>query len=131
MALLMVPVGFDHGKFQFKLALICAQTLPDLEWTGPVTLNFEDRTNPEPDLIGWRDGSPHVVVEVSQATIKADTGYKLRMYESNGVPFYVVMDINSGILQTYGLNNGVYVDNPEYLAGIKSAFYDRKRSITK
>jgi hypothetical protein len=123
MALLMSPVGFDHGRFQLLMARACISILPELVWTGPVTLNFEDKTNPEPDLIGWKGQQPWVVVEIAQTTQKADFGYKRELYQSNGVPFYVVYDIARDWLELLGLDaKGNYMGNPNELEGIRAIF---------
>lgn len=122
MSLLMVPVGFEHGKYQFELAIVCKKCFSDIAWTGPVTLNFDDKTNPEPDLIGWKDGNPFIVVEVSLATIKADLGYKLKMYESNEIPYYVVYEVKADALHTFELENGTYMESPKFLDKLKAEF---------
>ena len=128
MGLLMVPVGFDHGKYQLELAIKCRECFTDLVWTGPVTLHFEDKLNPEPDIIGWLDGNPYIVVEISNSTQKADFGYKKASYEANGIPFYVVFELRERKLYTWGLVKDKYVESPEFLKPFENAMVDVTRS---
>lgn len=114
------PTNFDHGKYQIELAVACVKLFPELEWTGPVTLNFDDKLNPEPDLIGWRDGNPYIVIEVSNTTRSSDFGPKKAAYEFYGIPFYVVYETKTRTLWTWALNeSGQYVPDPPYLKDLR------------
>lgn len=126
MPLLMVPTGFEHGRYQAFMIVTCAALFPDLVWTGPVTLNFDDKLNPEPDVIGWKDGNPFIVIEIANTTQAADLGYKKSAYQANGVPFYAVLDTKSKSLYTWGVEkDGRYGENPDFLMALKDKIRER------
>jgi len=58
-------------------------------------------------------GSPDLIVEVlSLSTQKNDRGYKLKVYEQNGVKEYWIVDVNSKHIEVYLLKDGKYeLDN--------------------
>jgi Uma2 family endonuclease len=122
MALLMSPTSFVHGIKQGEVMLLCMTMLPSLQWSGPVTLSFEDKSNPEPDIIGWRDGEPYVVIEIAVTTQKSDLGFKKDGYAVNKIPRYMVVDVTSEKVHAFKLNqDGAYEADDGYLKALIAA----------
>lgn len=119
----MVPTGFEHGKYQALVIHHCIEHFIEYEWTGPVTLNFDDKTNPEPDVIGWKEGVPAFVIEIANTTQKADFGYKKALYEANGVSLYAALNLRTKSLMGWELEDGVYRENPEKIMKLRTELF--------
>lgn len=119
----MVPTGFEHGRYQALVIHHCIEHFIEYEWTGPVTLNFDDKTNPEPDVIGWKNGEPAFVIEIANTTQRADLGYKRELYEANGISLYAVVNLRNKTLVGWGIEDGRYTENPEAIRQLRTALF--------
>jgi len=78
---------------------------------GPITLPPYDE--PEPDgaiVIGssddYRDRHPKAsevlfAIEVADASIRRDRGYKQRIYANSGIPIYFIVNLVDGVIEAY------------------------------
>lgn len=99
----MSPQGSDHGWSTRRLGRLLDRQLDD---RAVVSVQFPfragDWSEPEPDLavIPPAEDRPeahaahaHLLVEVSQTTLRTDLGPKARLYAELGVPQYWVVDL--------------------------------------
>lgn len=110
----MAPENLPHGRFKAWLfkkleAAIAASSLPlfvDIE----VSVRFQGRSRPLPDLIVW-DGGPlagpipgdkvKLCVEVADQTLPDDIGPKRQDYAEAGLTEYWVLDVNARALHRF------------------------------
>ncbi|MDO9227095.1 MAG: Uma2 family endonuclease [Pseudomonadota bacterium] len=94
---------------------------------APVDVRLGDITVVQPDVVivcdpaklangKYVNGAPDMVMEVlSASTAKKDRRIKLRLYQSAGVPEYLILDPYGKTVERYLLESGQYVMPPETL----------------
>jgi len=93
-------------------------------FTGPVDVRFSPEDQVQPDVVALSheslqryqghivDGPPDIVVEVlSPSTESYDRIEKKRLYESNGVPEYWIVDPKRELMTLFQLVDGSYVES--------------------
>ena len=83
----------------------------------PLDYKISDETVLQPDILvvcgpidgPFLDRAPELIVEVlSPATASKDKLYKLNVYQDQGVPYYLVVDVDKETIQVLQLQNGKY-----------------------
>lgn len=79
---------------------------------GPLTLPPYDEPEPDGAIVrggsdDYRDHHPGAsdvlcVIEVSDASIRRDRGYKQRVYADSGIPVYLIVNLVDGVVEVYG-----------------------------
>lgn len=90
-------------------------------FAAPIDCILSDTTVVQPDLvyIGAQrmsaitargiEGPPTLVVEIlSPSTMQMDRSVKVQLYARHGVPYYWIVDPETGVIQAYALAGGVY-----------------------
>jgi Uma2 family endonuclease len=107
----------DDGEPPFSCVLLHA----------PVDVRLGDITVVQPDVLivcdpaklangKYVNGAPDMVLEVlSAGTAKKDRRVKLRLYQSAGVPEYLILDPYGKTVERYLLEGGQYLMPPETL----------------
>jgi Uma2 family endonuclease len=107
----MPPMGNRHEVAIGLAARVLMKTFGDEFWVRQqLTLDLEPRSVPEPDIAIVRGqiasfvSKPKtalLVVEVSDSTLRYDRGYKQRLYASNAVPEYWIVNLQDNVLEVY------------------------------
>jgi len=64
----------------------------------------------EPQNEAYITKAPKIIFEIlSKSTVKKDTGLKFNLYESEGVCYYIIVDIKEKIAKVYELKEGKYI----------------------
>ncbi len=113
--------SFRHQKINTKLARVFDEGFDNCKKCQvSIFIDFivDDSTVLQPDLIvvcGLNDSEtlsqiPSIVVEIlSPSTAKRDKGVKYKLYENEGVEYYVIVDPEQMVISIYKLQNESYV----------------------
>lgn len=118
------PVSVHHGRPHLRLSLWAGAYLdrhPDLEGFDNTTVRLDTGNEYQPDLMlvrtggratisgeGYVLGAPELVIEVAASSASIDLHTKLRVYERNGVPEYIVWRVRDGAFDWFALKDGKY-----------------------
>jgi Uma2 family endonuclease len=123
------PMGRAHGRAQLPVNMWLgqyAENTPGVEVLIGATTILGWRSEPQPDALlriltehggrsheelGFINGPPELVVEVSKATRTIDLGEKLRDYERAGVLEYVVRTIEPDQIFWFRQAQGVFAEH--------------------
>src|SRR5262249_53858607 len=106
----MSPIGSRHSATVDRLTRVLVLALSDravVRVQNPFAAT--DDSEPEPDfavvpLRDYDDAHPecaHLLVEVSESSLRIDRGVKLGIYAENGVPEYWVVNIAKRCVEVY------------------------------
>jgi len=118
----------DHAVSQFDLVGLLgwyrAQT-PGVEGADNASVRFDDKNMPQPDILlrikdthggrstagedGYYESGPELIAEVAVTSVAHDLGVKLKVYQRDGVPEYLVWRVEDRELDWFVLREGKYL----------------------
>jgi Uma2 family endonuclease len=124
---IMPALSRDHGVSHFDLITLLgwyrAQT-PGVEGADNASVRFDDLNMPQPDILlciqetqggrstvsedGYYEHGPELVAEVAVTSVAHDLGVKLKVYQRDGVPEYLVWRVEDRELDWFVLREGKY-----------------------
>ena len=109
-----------HQKIAMALGsefTVALKTCRDCAAYQPIDYRIADDTILQPDMLvvcgeitkKYPDFAPALVVEIlSPATVLKDRHSKYSIYESQGIPYYLIISPDIEEVEVYKLNNGAY-----------------------
>ena len=134
---LMPALSRDHGVSHFDLITLLgwyrAQT-PGVEGADNASVRFDDLNMPQPDILlridedhggrsrvgndGYYEAGPELIAEIAVTSAAYDLGVKLKVYQRDGVPEYIVWRVDDRAVDWFVLSNGRYVRSDPGADGI-------------
>ncbi len=128
----MTPIGPPHSSTVQKLMKLLVIAFGDRAAVRcQLPLAAGDLSEPEPDFTVVAPGEydqdhpheTHVVIEVSDSSLRRDRGLKLRLYAECGVPEYWIVNLVDCVIEVYREPRGSeYAQRRDYSAGERIAF---------
>jgi Uma2 family endonuclease len=125
----MAPIGPEHQFILEKLNDAFSEQKRGRYKVGPGRpIPIADFDEPQPDMVLFKTDtvvrkqhiSPqeiYLVIEVSDTTLKFDSGEKRRAYERAGIPEYWIVDIPAKTVRAFRLNRGARYEETRYQEG--------------
>ena len=116
----MAPIGPEHQFIVEELIEIFTKQKRGRFKVGPGRpIPVADFNEPQPDMVLFktdagtrtRHTSPqevYLVIEVSDTTVRYDSGKKLLAYENARIPEYWIVDVPAGAVRVFRLTEGKY-----------------------
>jgi Uma2 family endonuclease len=125
----MAAIGPEHQFILEKLNDAFSEQKRGRYKVGPGRpIPIADFDEPQPDMVLFKTDtvvrkqhiSPqeiYLVIEVSDTTLKFDSGEKRRAYERAGIPEYWIVDIPAKTVRAFRLNRGARYEETRYQEG--------------
>lgn len=111
----------EHQSISNKIAYVLEEALKECEKCKallPVDWKIDESTVVQPDNLvvcypaegAYLTKAPSIIFEIlSKSTASKDTGLKFRLYEREGVNYYIIVDPLEKLAKVYELREGKYI----------------------